>query len=72
MIRKSEYRLFLGTNAKRLPKDHAQTKRSDHDLGIAAEAVNIALQRCTLTNFGPLQSDPLNGVYGAAGPKESR
>jgi hypothetical protein len=31
MIRKSGSRFSLGTNAKRLPGDHAQTKRQDHD-----------------------------------------
>jgi hypothetical protein len=31
MIRKSGIRSSLGTNAKRLPGDHAQTGRRDHD-----------------------------------------
>ena len=31
MIRKSGYRFSLGTNAKRLPGDHAQTKRLERD-----------------------------------------
>jgi hypothetical protein len=31
MIRKSGNRFFLGTNAKRLPGDHAPGKERDHD-----------------------------------------
>jgi hypothetical protein len=31
MIRKSGYRFSLGTNAKRLPGDHAQTKKIERD-----------------------------------------
>src|ERR1700742_3578210 len=33
--------------------------------------VNIAVQRCTATKFGPLQSDPIKAAAGAARPEES-
>jgi hypothetical protein len=36
---------------------------------LTIEAVNIALQRCAVAKFGPLQSLPINGVTGAARPE---